>query len=103
MDATGIAVEDQPVPASLDLFVRRTRVRRIGTVRVPIAGPYCPRAHLLLLPDGRLLWWVRFWERDGPVPHLVPTHRLLRYARESRLVDLERDVVALVRSVGDRR
>ncbi len=96
MDANGIAVEDQPVPASL-ADVRRSRLRRVGSVRIPLAGPYCPRAHLLALPDGRLLWWIRLWELDRAVPHLVPTDRLLRYARASGLADLERDLRALVR------
>lgn len=102
MDASGIAYEDQPVPASF-AALRRTRLRRLGSVRVPIAGPYRPTAHLIALPDGRLLWWVRLWEVDRAVPHLIPTHRLLRYARASRLVALEREVRTLVRPAGSDR
>lgn len=66
---------------------RRTRptVRRIGELRLPIAGPYRPRARLYLFPDGRLLWQVRLWEHDRPVAHLVRTDALRAFARANGL------------------
>ncbi|MGI0130110.1 MAG: hypothetical protein ACREEC_08195 [Thermoplasmata archaeon] len=64
---------------------RRPRVRQIGELRLPIAGPYRPRARLYLFPDGRLLWLVRLWESDHAVPHLVRTATLRAFARVNRL------------------
>jgi hypothetical protein len=57
------------------------RVRKIGEVRLPVAGPYRPRARLYLFPDGRLLWHVRLWEFDRPVAHLFRTDALRTFAR----------------------
>ncbi|HYK93893.1 MAG TPA: hypothetical protein VEY07_07630 [Thermoplasmata archaeon] len=68
------------------------RVRPIGRMRVPLAGPYCPWATLYRFPDGRLLWRIRLWEVDGPVRRLVPTATLLAYARSSGLRQLERGI-----------
>jgi hypothetical protein len=94
LDANGIETGVQPVhrrPSPV-----RRRIRIVGSVRIPLAGPYRPLAELVRFPDGRLLWRVRLWEVDRAVPHLVPTERLVRYARESRLADLERAVHDLV-------
>lgn len=81
----------QPIP-------RRTnpRVRAIGAIRLPIAGPYRPRARLYLYPDGRLLWYVRLWERDRAVPHLVPVETVRTFARVNGLDRLLRETDELV-------
>ncbi len=73
---------------------RRTklRVRLVGSVRVPVAGPYRPVARLYQFPDGRLLWHLCLWEVDRPVPHLVGTSALIAYARANGLRQLEQDV-----------
>jgi hypothetical protein len=63
----------------------RRKVRKIGELRLPIAGPYRPRARLYLFPDGRLLWHLRLWEHDRAVSHLVRTETLRTYARGSGL------------------
>ncbi|MGB7125030.1 MAG: hypothetical protein WBE40_09295, partial [Thermoplasmata archaeon] len=59
----------------------RRAVRKIGELRLPIAGPYRPRARLYLFPDGRLLWHVRLWEYDRAVSHLVRTETLRAVGR----------------------
>ncbi len=70
----------QPIPP------RRARsVRLVGTLRLPLAGPYRPRVRLYRFPDGRLVWHVRLWEFDHAVPHLVPTGVLREFARLNRL------------------
>jgi hypothetical protein len=88
--ATATTVE--PVP-------RRTNpnVRCIGSVRLPIAGPYRPVARLYRFPDGRLLWHVRLWEHDRAVPHLVPTRVLRTFAQVNGLPSLDREIRHLVR------
>jgi hypothetical protein len=92
VDATCIDPNaSQPVP-------RRTnrRVRLIGELRLPLAGPYRPRARLYLLPDGRLVWTVRLWDVDRPVCRTFSTATLRRFARRSRLVATEQEIDALV-------
>jgi hypothetical protein len=71
------------------------RVRRIGELRLPVAGPYRPRARLYLFPDGRLLWLVRLWEHDRPVPHLVPHDTLRAFAQINRLRTTLEEIDAL--------
>lgn len=98
MDAKRIVVETplEPVP-ELPFLQRSTeRVRPVGEVRLPIAGPYRPRARLYRYPDGRLLWLVRLWEYDRVVPHLVPTAVLREFARLNGLSELRAEVDALV-------
>jgi len=88
VDASGIERNvAQPIP-------RRTtrRVRAIGELRLPIAGPYRPRARLYLFPDGRTLWTVRLWEYDRAVRHAVGTDRLRAFARVNGLPALEREI-----------
>jgi hypothetical protein len=77
---------------------RRTRraIRKIGELRLPIAGPYRPRARLYLFPDGRLLWHVRLWEHDRAVSHLVRTETLRTFARVNRLPATRAEIDALV-------
>jgi len=83
----------------VELVPRRTtlRVRRVGTVRLPIAGPYRPVARLYGFPDGRLLWHVRLWEYDHAVPHVFATSVVLAFARANGLRSLEREIEHLVR------
>jgi len=64
-------------------------------VRLPIAGPYRPRARLYRYPDGRLVWLVRLWEHDRAVPHVVSTATLREFARRSGLARLRADLDAL--------
>lgn len=94
-DAEGIATPcRQPVPPQP--FPRRRRPIFVGEIRIPLAGPYAPRARLVLFPDGRMLWRVRLWERDRAVPHVVGTDVLRQFARVNRLFELERRIEALV-------
>jgi hypothetical protein len=97
LDAKRIVLTpSEPVP-SLPLPERPAyRVRKVGELRLPIAGPYCPRARLYQYPDGRLLWLVRLWERDRAVPHLVSTAVLREFARVNGLSRLRAEVDALV-------
>jgi hypothetical protein len=74
---------------------RPRRPRRIGSVRIPIAGPYQPRATLYRFPDGRLLWTVRLWEVDRAVCRVVATPALLRFARLNHLPKLEAELATL--------
>jgi len=85
----------QPIP-------RRTRARAhaIGQLRLPIAGPYRPRARLYRLPDGRCLWIVRLWEYDRAVAHVVTTATLRSFARANRLVGLEQEIERLADLAG---
>ena len=71
-------------------------MRRVGEVRLPVAGPYRPRARLYRYPDGRLLWLVRLWEFDRAVPHLVPTHVLREFARRNGLARLGTEIEDLL-------
>jgi hypothetical protein len=88
VDANGIDPNaPQPIPRRT-----RSRVRRIGEVRLPIAGPYRPRARLYLFPDGRTVWVVRLWEYDRAVCHALGTPVLRAFARQNRLAALEREI-----------
>jgi hypothetical protein len=97
VDAEGIApTPSEPVPRQPLPLPRFRRVQPIGEVRLPIAGPYRPRARLYRYPDGRLLWLVRLWEGDRAVPHLVPSAVLREFARINGLARLRAEVDALV-------
>lgn len=105
MDAKRIVVTSpEPVPSQPVPERSVPRVRKVGELRLPLAGPYRPRARLYQYPDGRLLWLVRLWERDRVVPHLVSTAVLHEFARLNRLVRLRAEVDALVdrATAGDR-
>ena len=94
-----VSASCQPVPDERFGSAHRTgRVRKVGEVRLPLAGPYCPRARLYRYPDGRLLWLVRLWEYDRAVPHLVDTDVLREFAQCNRLPSLRAEVDALVAS-----
>jgi hypothetical protein len=71
-------------------------VRFLGEVRIPLAGPYRPRARLYLFPDGRLLWQLRLWQVDRPVAHLLRPEVLRAYARRSGLAVVVAELDALV-------
>ncbi|MGA8665205.1 MAG: hypothetical protein WB809_09150 [Thermoplasmata archaeon] len=68
-------------------------------MRLPLAGPYRPRARLFRMPDGRLLWTVRLWEYDRAVTHAVSTDVLRRFARVNGLSRLAGEVEELVARV----
>jgi len=98
LDAQRIVVTTpvEPVPEPSFPEPPAGRVRKVGEIRLPIAGPYCPRARLYRYPDGRLLWLVRLWEYDRAVPHLVSTATLREFARVNRLPRVRAEVDALV-------
>ncbi|MCI4335752.1 MAG: hypothetical protein L3K17_00940 [Thermoplasmata archaeon] len=73
-------------------------VRRVGRLRLPLAGPYRPWATLYLCPDGRTFWTVRLWEVDRPVRRVYSTAALRGFARAQRLDALLREIDALVRA-----
>lgn len=91
-----VATPSEPVPRRPHPRISTRPVRAVGEVRLPIAGPYCPRARLYRYPDGRLLWLVRLWEVDRAVPHLVSTDVLRTFARVNGLAGLRAEVDALV-------
>ena len=97
MDANRIApTPSEPVPELATPTLRTGRVRSVGFVRLPIAGPYRPRARLYVYPDGRLVWLLRLWEVDRAVPHLVSTEALRAFARCNDLPEVRAEVDALV-------
>jgi len=71
-----------PIPEELDTD---PRVEYVGRLRVPIAGPYRPWARLYRLPDLRLVWVVRLWDRYRAVRRVASTPALLEFARLNRL------------------
>jgi len=86
----------EPVPSLPLPEGAAPHVRKVGELRLPIAGPYHPRARLYRYPDGRLLWLVRLWECDRAVPHLVSTAVLHEFARVNGLASFRAEVDALV-------
>ena len=94
MDATGIASE----PLPLEPVRRRTYPgpRALAEVRLPIAGPYRPRARLVRLPSGELAWLVRLWRVVRAVAELVAPEVLRAYLGSGGLRDLLREVDAAV-------
>ncbi|HEV2519798.1 MAG TPA: hypothetical protein VGX00_04155 [Thermoplasmata archaeon] len=72
-------------------------VRRLGRVRLPIAGPYRPWATAYRLPDGRRVWCVRLWAGDRPYPHCVSTSTLRAFCRINRLPRLAAEVERIAR------
>jgi hypothetical protein len=77
-------------------IARSRKPQRVGSVRIPIAGPYHPRATLYRFPDGRLLWTLRLWEEDRVVPRVFASSVLLAFARLNRLPRLEAELNALL-------
>jgi hypothetical protein len=72
------------------------RARFLGEVRLPLAGPYRPRARLYRMPDGRLWWRLRLWEYDRAVSHVVSSDVLRTFARINGLRALQAELEALV-------
>ena len=81
-----------PLPLAVAEHALPARPRRLGSVRLPIAGPYAPLATLYELPDGRRLWCVRLWEVDRPVRRCLSTRYLLAFATLNRLDALAREI-----------
>jgi hypothetical protein len=92
---------DETNPPIPDAFDNEPRAVYVGRVRVPIAGPYRPWARLYRLPDRRLVWVVRLWDRDRAVRRVTSTAALLEYARINRLPTLARRVRVLGETGGD--
>lgn len=82
------------VPAAFEID---PRVEYVGRVRVPVAGPYRPWARLYRLPDFRLVWTVRLWDRNRAVRRVTSTAALLQFARVNRLPALTVRILALDR------
>ena len=78
-----------PFPASPD-------VRRVGRLRLPVAGPYRPWATLYRYPDGRTYWVVRLWHIDRPVRRVYTTATLRTWATVQRLPSVLAAIDALL-------
>jgi hypothetical protein len=73
-----------------------SRARLMGEVRLPIAGPYRPRARLYAGPDGELRWTVRLWEVDHAEERCVSGDTLRTFARVNGLRELAVEVDSLL-------
>ena len=99
--ASKLAPRDQPFSAEHDANldeVRRGpvgRVRRLGSVRLPLGGPYRPKATAYRLPDGRIVWCVRLWAIDRAVRRCVSSETIRRFCRMNRLPSVEAEVVRI--------
>jgi hypothetical protein len=71
------------------------RIRRLGRLRLPIAGAYRPWATAYRLPDGRTVWCVRLWEVDRPMTRCLPTSTVRAFGRMNRLPKLEAEVARI--------
>lgn len=80
-----------------------SRPRLVGEVRLPIAGPYRPRARLYAGPNGELRWVVRLWEVDRAVARSVDTETLRAFARVNGLRELAGALDALIERATRRR
>lgn len=88
-DPTGSSERAEPLP-------RPPEVRRVGRLRLPLAGPYRPWATLYRYPDGRTYWVVRLWEVDRAVRRVYTTAALRTWVVRQRLPGLLRELDALV-------
>jgi hypothetical protein len=70
--------------------------RPVGRIRVPLGLHYMPWVTLYRFPDGRLEWCLHLWQVDRPVPTVVATRTLLRYARDNRLEALRAEIEGLL-------
>lgn len=75
-------------------------VRRLGRVRLPLAGPHRPWATLYRHPDGRTVAVVRLWDVDGPVRRVYPLAVLRSWAARQRLDALVAAIDALSAPIG---
>jgi hypothetical protein len=96
VDASRIASE----PLLPEPVRRRTYSgpRAVREIRLPLGGPYRPRARLVRLPSGELRWLVRLWQIDRPVAQLLPTHVVRAFAERSGLPELLRAIDAALAS-----
>jgi hypothetical protein len=96
--ASVLATKDQPLPADAELDLAETldrpggRVRRMGSLRLPLGGPYRPKAVAYRLPDGRIVWCVRLWEVDRAVRRCVSSATIRRFCQINRLPEVEGEV-----------
>jgi hypothetical protein len=96
--ASQLAARVQPFPAELESAAADPlrsipgRVRRLGVVRLPLGGPYRPKATAYRLPDGRIVWCVRLWETDHAVKRCFPSETIRRFCRMNRLPEVEEEV-----------
>ena len=87
--------ERQPVP-ELNYLPTPSGLRRalrIARVRVPLTLTVSPWATLYVLPDGRRIWCVRLRDATGVGTRCVGSEHLLRYAEESGLRLLHRQLL----------
>ncbi len=82
-----VDLPQEPVLTNIATLSRATSplVRRVGRLRLPVAGPYHPWATLYRFPDGRTFWVLRLWEVDRVVRRCVSTTALRSYAAHSGL------------------
>lgn len=96
--ASKLALGGQPFPADHDRTIGEAfglaqgRVRRLGSVRLPLGGPYRPKATAYRLPDGRTVWCVRLWEIDRAVTRCVPSATMHTFCRMNHLPAVEEEV-----------
>jgi hypothetical protein len=79
-----------------DTLPASPEVRRVGRLRLPLAGPYRPWATLYRYPDGRTYWVVRLWEVDRPVRRVYTTATVRAWASGQGLCALLAAIDALV-------
>lgn len=72
-------------------------------MRLPLGGPYRPKAQLYRDAAGTEWWVVRLWEIDRAVPRRVSTDELRAFARGNRLAGLLDAIDALVVRADARR
>lgn len=111
--ANTLEPKDQPIPCERpsipagELGSRRSRphdpgrpprVRRLGRVRVPVAGGHRPWATAYRLPDGRTIWCLRLWEVDRAVRHCASPETLGAYCEASGMPR----VAEAIRRIGGR-
>jgi hypothetical protein len=84
----------EPVPRTLS--PGRSAGRFVGAVRLPIAGPYRPLAHLYVGDDGILRWRLRLWHVDRPVVRWFSTETLRTFAETNRLREVTAAIDRLV-------
>jgi hypothetical protein len=77
-----------PASPSLDGYV--------GAVRLPLGGPYCPKARLFVAPDGRTRWIVHLWVVDHVVRRELTTEEVRAFARRNGLRVLEAQIDCLL-------
>lgn len=76
-------------------WLRAPTVRRLGRVRLPLAGAYRPWATLYRFPDGRTLVLVRLWGTTGPVRRVYDASVVRAWAMAQRLTELAAAIDAL--------